>query len=65
SRWRKGEVVRDDRVIPIPASTEPGPVAITVGVWDATRRKRLHVDGGAATTVRLELTRLRVAPGQS
>jgi len=32
---------------------------------DRLTRKRLHVDGGAATTVRLELTRLRVAPGQS
>lgn len=45
SRWRKGEIIREDRVIPIPRTIEPGALELSVGVWDPASGERLRVDG--------------------
>jgi hypothetical protein len=47
SRWKTGEVVREDRTLVIPGAIKPGPLALTVGVWDPKSGRRLRVEGAA------------------
>lgn len=61
SRWRKGEVVREDRLLRIPDHLGPGPLVLVVGLWDPPSGKRLRVTGAAAKEDGVRLTRLLVA----
>lgn len=62
SRWRPGEVVREDRRLRVPATLRPGPLAVTVGIWDPRTGERLRVEGKGpfAGADRVPLTRLLV-----
>lgn len=41
SLWQFGETIQDDRVLPLPASLEPGEYEIEVGLYDPTSGTRL------------------------
>jgi hypothetical protein len=47
SQWRKGETIRDDRLLRIPDDARPGPLTVLVGFWDPHSGKRLPADGPA------------------
>ncbi len=51
--WDAGEVVTDDRVIEIPADTEPGKYPIKIGLYLPAGGARLKVDGGPTDEVTL------------
>jgi hypothetical protein len=48
SRWRRGEVIRDEREVVVPPGFPPGPLAVRVGVWDPRSGRRLRVAEGGA-----------------
>jgi hypothetical protein len=64
SRWRRGEVIREDREVVVPRAFPPGPLVVHVGVWDPGSGRRLPLAEGPAGGAgdRVELLRLRVRP---
>ena len=60
SLWESGEIVRDEHVIALDATTPLGTYDLNVGLYDLLTFERLPVDGGPSDT--LALTGLEVLP---
>lgn len=63
SKWVKGEVVLEERVVPVPADMPPGEYQILLGVYDLQTLQRLPVVSGAGgDSVRLGTVTVDPAP---
>ncbi|MBC7255776.1 MAG: hypothetical protein H5T66_06695, partial [Chloroflexi bacterium] len=51
--WRRGQVVVDEHIVPIPAQLASGSYAIEVGVYNWATGERLLLEGGQGDRVRL------------